>query len=327
MPQTVHIILPNRIGDSILAMPMLLCLRQLMERYGADFRPVTAFSHVPLSGLFQALGIFEVRSFDRSAKFRSWFNPPDKAIFLSTTSHNIGYRAGMRYGLRLENKNRVRYDVNLPFLLENRYEELLPQELIVFLRDEFGLPGYAMKHFGVCLELGFTVKQIVDTFRFGMDSLTVDARYFSEPPPTSADYVVICMEAAYGRKRAADRRWDEDNFLQLAERVHADYGLDCVFVGLLAKPPLPATPCFIDLRGRLSLEQTASVLHHSRGYIGNDTGPLHLANLLKKRSIGLYHRDEARPYWPLFSGLNTVCTNIEALDTVYERVRRNLLTD
>jgi hypothetical protein len=317
VPKNVHIILPNRIGDSILALPTLLCLRQLLDRYENESPEVTVFSHVPLVRLFQSLGIFDFRPFDLTSKLRSLLNPPDKAFFLSTTRKNIGYRSRTSYGLRLANKRSVRYTVDLPSLDRSRIETALPAELLDFLRNRCDLPGYALRHFGICLELGFTATQIVEGFRFDASSLTVGEEYFDGPRDEGGDYVVFCMEAAYGRGHGADRRWDDGHFIGLAERLHADFGLESVFVGIHTTTPLPPKPYLKDLRARLTLDQMVRVLHFSRGYIGNDTGPLHLANLLRKRTVGLYHQDEARDYWPLFRQFNTVCTNTQGPDEVY----------
>lgn len=317
MTTRIHIILPNRIGDSILTLPALLCLKRLVETYGTDPLEITLFTHVPLTGLMQALELVEFRPFSIACKLASWLTPPHKAFFLSTTSRNIGYRAKTSFGLRLPNKRTVRYDVNLPYLDGARCDSLLPRELLDFLRFERNLPPYSLRPFGLCLELGFTVRQIKDVFRFDNTSLVVNARYFDRTPPVSPNYVVFCMEAAYGKRRAGYRRWPEEYFFNLAERLFVESGLESVFVGLHDEPPLPARRYMKDTRGRLTLDQIAQLLHYSRGYLGNDTGPLHLANLLRKKTIGMYSPDAEVVYRPLFPQFNTACPISKKPEDIY----------
>lgn len=52
--------------------------------------------------------------------------------------------------------------------------------------------------------------------------------------------------------------------------------------------PHPDDRRVVDLRGRLSLSQTAWVLRHSDLAIGNDCGPMHIADAVQTRSIILF---------------------------------------
>lgn len=315
MTKRIHIILPNRIGDSILSLPSLLCLKQLMRTYQPGALDVTVFTHFPLQGLFGALDLFEFRMFNVPAKLGALLNPPDEAFFLSTTSKNIGYRAKTRYGLRLSNKKLVRYDVDLPFLEAYRLESL-PAELLTFLKDTCALPPYAIRRFGILLEMGFTVEQIMHTFVFDHASLTVSGNYFDVERFVASEYVVFCMEAAYNRVHAEDRRWNTDDFLALAEKLHKDHGIKSVFIGLQDRPVIEGRAYMMDLRNKLTLDQIARVLYYSRGYIGNDTGPLHLANLLRKKSIGFYTSEAAINYRPLFPEYNRAYLNMQKYEEV-----------
>jgi ADP-heptose:LPS heptosyltransferase len=309
--------LPNRIGDSILTLPALLCLKQLVDTHKQDPVEITVFSHVPLSRLFLTLDLFEFRNFDFMAKLASWFNQPDKAYFLSTTSKNIGYRAKVSHGLRLPNKKHVRYDVNLPYLGISPSESELPSSLCHFLQSNCSLPPFAIKQFGICLQFGFSAERIINEFRYDSSCLRVGRQYFSQEPMFTSQYVVICMEAAYNKNRAAYRRWDVENFLVLAEKLYLDHGIESVFVGLQTDPQIEKKSYFKDVRGKLSLDQIVQVLHHSRGYIGNDTGPLHLANLLRKKSIGIYATEGYTSYRPLFPEFTKAFMNTQTPEEIY----------
>jgi Glycosyltransferase family 9 (heptosyltransferase) len=313
MTTRIHIILPNRIGDSILALPALLCLHQLFRKYPDNSAEITVFSHFRLVGLFRALELepFRFRHFDASCKLLSWIRPPAKAFFLSTTSKNIGYRSKTSYGLPLSNKKLVRYTNTLPCLDGSRLEDALPGDLLNFLRTEYSLPAYSLRHFGICLELGFSVEQILNEFKFGGTNLLRDDRYVDKAPLSASDYIVFCMEAAYNRRHASKRRWHADGFFDLAAKLHADHGIESVFVGLQNQPHLPERDYMKDLRTKLSLEQIVDVLTNSRGFIGNDSGLLHLANLLRKKTMGTYPGDAGKDYWPLYPQFNKVFTTAQ----------------
>ncbi|GFE59293.1 hypothetical protein AOG1_31730 [Geobacter sp. AOG1] len=247
----------------------------------------------------------------------SWVHPPDKAYFLSTTSKNIGYQAKTRYGLRLPNKKHVHYDINLPYLGMSPLDSELPDDLVSFLQSNFSLPMYSIKHFGICLEFGFSVEQIINEFRFDSSSLLATNQYFTNDPLFTSEYMVFCMEAAYNKNRAAYRRWNEENFLAFAEKLYLHYGIESIFIGLQNHPQIMQKSYFKDMRGKLTLDQIVQLLSHSRGYIGNDTGPLHLANLLRKKSIGIYASDGAIAYRPLFPELNRACLNTQTPEEIY----------
>jgi hypothetical protein len=192
--------------------------------------------------------------------------------------------------------------------------------LVDFLQSNFSLSTYSARHFGICLEFGFSVQQIMDDFKFDNTSLLVGTQYFNDPLFTGSDYVVFCMEAAYNKKHAGTRRWKEEGFLFLAEKLYEDYGIESIFIGLQSRPQIPQKTYLRDLRRKLTLDQTMQVLKHSRGYIGNDTGPLHLANLLRKKSIGMYPPDGSIGYRPLFPSFNKVCFTTQAPEEIYPRL-------
>jgi hypothetical protein len=211
-----------------------------------------------------------------SAKISSWLAPADKAFYLSTTTKNLGYHSKTSYGLRMSNKKRIRYSINLSYMSYPNPATVLPGELVEFLRSGFGLSGYSIKHFGICLEMGYTVEQIRQTFRFDPGYLTFRDDYFDWKPDMMLKYLVFCMEAgARSKKSNADRRWEPGYFLDIAETAYRKHGVHAVFIGVTNFPELPDKPYFFDFRQKLNLKRTAMLLHNSEGYVGNDTGPLH----------------------------------------------------
>ena len=307
----IAIVLPNRVGDAILSLPLLVCLRNLIENHGPVGRSVTAYSATPLAPLFAAVGVAGVLRMGWGARFKSWLSPPDKGFFLIATSKNFGFHCRSSYGLRQRNKPLARFTHDLSSL---RGEGPAP-ELRDFLATNCNLHDYSIAMFGVVEALGYTPAQVKQSFSFSRDSLPVDRSRFTGAPLVSAPYVLCCMEAAYGSvKNNADRRWNPEHFLLLAERLRRQH-CTVVFIGLDREPPVPQLEGFLDLRGRLSLWQLFQLMVDAAGSLGNDTGPLHLANLAGIPSVGIYARDDIR--YPLFDELNTVLLRPDGPEDVY----------
>lgn len=301
--ERVALILPNRVGDAILALPVLLCLRDLARGAGGA-RTVEAFTSAPLIDVFRSVGVEGVYPFDLPAKLKSLLDPPDRAFFLTASSKNFGFRSRTSYGLNQKNKPLVRYTHDLPFL---RGIPVDPQ-MTAYLARECRLPAYSIEMFGIMEHLGYGVEDIRSAFSFSRDRLKIDRTSFDAAPDFAGEYLVCCMEAAYGKVRNnADRRWDTDNYLNLATWLADRHGCRVVFIGLDRQPQIPTDERFVDMRGKLNLFQLFQMMAGAVGYLGNDTGPLHLANLAGIPSVGVYSR--ADYHAPLFGALNRVVMN------------------
>lgn len=91
--ETVDIILPSRIGDCVMTIPAIICLKQLTDKFPDRLLDVGIFSANQLTEVIKALDLFEVRQFGLFSKIKSIINPSDKAVFLHTTTKNYGFRA------------------------------------------------------------------------------------------------------------------------------------------------------------------------------------------------------------------------------------------
>ena len=58
--EKIDIILPSRIGDCILSLPSLLCLKQVAEKFPEKKLKITIFSTSKLTEIIQKLNLFEV---------------------------------------------------------------------------------------------------------------------------------------------------------------------------------------------------------------------------------------------------------------------------
>ncbi len=325
---TLEIVLPNRIGDAILTLPALLALKQLQDRYGLIHETIILYPPAPLFSLFEGFNLFHAKQLDGWCKAKSWINPARETFFLYSSSQILGHRTQKSYGQIIEAKRFLTFDQHLGYLCLEATEELLPQNLISHLKQNFGLSLAAIRYFGICLEMGYTVQQLIDTFEMtpahfktGISDQGSSKHLLPEKP-----YLAMCLEAAYGRRKEAKRRWSGDHYLDLAERIHEQFQLPTVFLGLQREPILPDRPYLIDMRRNSPLSDTMALLSQAIGYIGNDSGLLHLSNLLGIPSLGIYLSTRPEVYGPIFPQLNTPLIEPENPEPLMEWVQQRLAT-
>jgi ADP-heptose:LPS heptosyltransferase len=93
--------------------------------------------------------------------------------------------------------------------------------------------------------------------------------------------------------RTASRRWPIKNFIELARLITAKLGLRVIFLvdqsadlADIAQEPLPVN--FQSVSGRLDFATLDALLTHCAVFIGNDTGPKHLAALRGAPVVSLH---------------------------------------
>lgn len=298
MTINIDIIMPNRIGDSILALPAMVCLNQLIKKYAPKDYKVCLYSEFSMKTIFQSLGLFKVRSMNHTSKLRSWLKPSDRAFYLYNSSKNIGFKSKLSYGLQ-SGKKYAKYDIDTSYLDLDHINKRLSDDLIWFLDEERGLSLASIRYFGICIDLGYTEEQIRSCFNFSPDELVINKPLTTLEIPDK-DYFVICMEAAYGKKVEAKRRWEEVNFFQLSRIIYNKFGIPSVYIGVDNSIPLPDEDFFIDYIKKLNIVESAELLRRSSGFAGNDSGPLHLAVLLHKHSVCITLIEVTSTYKPVF---------------------------
>ncbi len=314
---TIEIVLPNRIGDAILSLPAILCLKQLQD---SESSKTVIYPPDRLFEIIWSLKLFNTQNLEEIIKFHSWFNPAEQSYVLDTSSRVIGLRSKKFYGPKIEAKWFTKFfQENLGCLELESIQQELPKDLVDFLQTKFGFSVASIRYFGMLLKMGYSVEQIKNTFKFSNSSLALQNELTTwEPNVAKKGYLVFCMEAAYGTKREAKRRWEEENYFKLAEKIYKDFQLLSVFVGVEKTPALPKQmeKFSLDLRGKLTILQLAQLLIYSAGYIGNDTGPLHIANLMKVPSVCIYLSTAPETFGPIFPTLNHPVLE-PTIDTVY----------
>lgn len=330
----IDLVLPSRIGDSILSIPAIVCLEQLNRKFNNGYS-IRVLSKPFLVELFSSLGLFNFKGMGFPEKARSFFNPADKAFFVETTNDNLGYFAKESYGIENPFKKFLKFTHQPEYLTFSAQQDLLvlenarkalPTELVDFLSEKHKLSLYPIALFGICLDLGYTAEQIIETFDWSED--LVNCRNLATPHQVRGDngnYVVFCVEAGYGRKHLDARCWDINGYFEIARKCAQDFGVKAVFIGMDTKMPLPDEEHIIDLRGKVSIKELAGVMKQAKCYIGNDTGPAHLANLMRTRSVAVYMKEETiKGFSPVFSGLCTHLLRPDSIEVFYKEVQKVL---
>jgi lipopolysaccharide heptosyltransferase II len=143
------------------------------------------------------------------------------------------------------------------------------------------------------------------------------ARPALPPPPSAAAPVagpplwVVGVGATYGEAKS----WPLAHVLELAERVAAEREARFVLVGDgaatvpgFASTLGPAAGRY-DLRGRTALDALAGLLAAAAVYVGNDSGPMHLAAALGAPTLGIF--GSTNPVWTRPRG---ACTTVVAAE-------------
>ena len=92
-------------------------------------------------------------------------------------------------------------------------------------------------------------------------------------------YVAVAFRAV-----AESRRWGKDNYTELIKRLVSEYHLKAVLIGSEEDrregdeiASAAGASDVVNLAGKTSLREAAGVLSRSRLFVGNDSGPAHLA--------------------------------------------------
>lgn len=293
-------VLPNRVGDCILSLPAAATLALSLPP-GAP--PLTLHVNSPLRPLLELLDVpWRVRTLGVADKLGTWLHPYDVLVHGMWSSHGQGFAARHQAGFKQPGKRFLPYNQNLPFLaLESTLAEL-PPALVTALHADRTTPGWlsvaALRYMGIgeaCFDVPLT--SWLKTYHHQARPRLVLPRLPLEQLPVSVrqlvaagrPYLTLCLEAGYGTRRKAERKWSIELWQALMKALLVDWpDLSLVVVGLEGAPVLPEDPRVVDVRGPGSLLTVAAVQQYSRGYVGNDSGLLHLANLSHVPAVGFY---------------------------------------
>ena len=108
------------------------------------------------------------------------------------------------------------------------------------------------------------------------------------------------------------KRWLPERYAELADWLIAQKRAQILFVGV--KDEIPITTEIqalmrgesINIAGKTTLTQLASILHTCNVFIGNDSGPMHLAAAVGTQTIGLYGPGDPTRFGPAGTKCQTI---------------------
>ena len=114
-------------------------------------------------------------------------------------------------------------------------------------------------------------------------------------------YIVVCPEAKYQSKM-----WPKENFENLVQDLLSQ-GEKVVVLGQKLNLNLPKVPNYFNLVGQTNLEELQIVIKNAQLFIGNDSGPMHMAYSNQTPLIALFGtRNYPKLWWPPKSPQNVV---------------------
>ena len=108
------------------------------------------------------------------------------------------------------------------------------------------------------------------------------------------------------------KRWLPERYAELADWLIAQKRAQILFVGV--KDEIPITTEIqalmrgesINIAGKTTLTQLASILHTCNVFIGNDSGPMHLAAAVGTQTVGLYGPGDPTRFGPAGAKCQTI---------------------
>ena len=112
------------------------------------------------------------------------------------------------------------------------------------------------------------------------------------------------------------KRWASERFVELIKRLLQDYAVKVFLVGgkdeyELAESILDGVgdDCVINLAGKMTLAELAYLLKQADLFIGNDSGPMHIASACGTNVVGLYGPTNPERFGPY--GRNCIALRME----------------
>lgn len=122
-------------------------------------------------------------------------------------------------------------------------------------------------------------------------------RICDDEPGLREPFVVFAASAMYGPAK----EWPGESFVEVARTLRSSSGLRAVFVGGPAPSEreraaqLAARCDGLDLAGRTDLPTLAALLAQAELFVGNDSGPMHLAAATGTPTVGIF--GSTSPVW------------------------------
>jgi heptosyltransferase III len=132
------------------------------------------------------------------------------------------------------------------------------------------------------------------------DAKWVDARFDTLEIDLTRSLIAI-----HPGSPVALKRWRPERFAALADWLISQRNAQILFVGVLSEQPLVMSiqkqmrGASINIVGETTVSQLAEILKRADLFIGNDSGPMHLAAAVGTRTIGLYGPGDPERFGPV----------------------------
>ena len=121
-----------------------------------------------------------------------------------------------------------------------------------------------------------------------------------------------CLIAIHPGSPVALKRWRPERFAAIADWLIARKNAHILFVGVRTEIPIIAAiqkqmrNDSINIAGQTTVSQLAEILKRCDLFLGNDSGPMHLAAAVATRTIGLYGPGHPQRFSPIGSHCQTI---------------------
>lgn len=294
MSSKILIRAPNHLGDCLMALPMINETREaypgasitvlVPEKLSELFESNPAVDHIlrlPAEHIHGLIAVMKIRD------------------LVSGYSFDVGYilppSFGSAAGFKLAGvKERIGYIADGRRLLLTR-PLALPTPLNTVHRSElyFNLlrRGAGVEVEFVRPKLFLNDEDIVRAMRL-LDGYGIGG---------NEEYVAVAFRAV-----AESRRWGRQNYVELAKRIISRHGLKVALIGTAEDRRVGdeiaeavGTREAKNLAGKTSIREAAAVLSRAKLFVGNDSGPAHLAAAVGTALVILSGADDPRATSPL----------------------------
>jgi lipopolysaccharide heptosyltransferase II len=236
---------------------------------------------------FQTARRLWTRRFDL-AIVPSWLADNSYASFLACFS---GARWRVGYSERVSARRRR---------LNRGFDRLFTQT-----RDEAGLAHDVRHNLAMISLLGGTVEQETLELWLAPDDEAFAQSFLESHGLMPGETVVaLCPSAGH----SALKQWPIKHFLDLARRIHTSGNIRILIVGGPGDTALGTVfeeefgISVINAVGKTTLRQMAALLTHSRCFVANDAGPMHIAAAMRVPTVALFGSSCHHRYGPWGTG-------------------------
>lgn len=183
-----------------------------------------------------------------------------------------------------------------------RYWERLPVDIGVAPHGRGG-EHYLHRYLSPLDALGITVDDPVPRLVARKDAMASATELLAANQIRAGAFVVVHAGASF-----AGRCWQPERFAETVDAIYLQTGLRSVIIGgpdetgiaesimAAAKSPVAS------LVGKASLETLVAILTYATAFVGNESGPMHMAGAVGTPVVGLFGMTQPRVWGPLGAG-------------------------